>query len=226
MHAMADDSASKLPGSNRPDSDMRPIANFMFEVGMLNRTPRSGFQFLGSGKQSVAEHLLRVTYLAFAMGRLVAEVNADRLLRMCLLHDLPEARTGDLNYENKKYVKADEDKALRELAGTLPFGDELLELHHEFEAGETLEARLARDCDQLEMILFLKEQKDVGNPQTDDWIPFALKRLTEPVSRQLAKTILQTNSNDWWFGERDDWWILAGRDRGHPDADPDVVGER
>jgi putative hydrolase of HD superfamily len=210
---MADESAPKDPASKHSSSDMRPIANFMFEVGMLNRTPRSGFQFLGSGKQSVAEHLLRVTYLAFTMGRLVPEVNADRLLRMCLLHDLPEARTGDLNYENKKYVKADEDMALRELAGTLPFGEELMELHHEFEAGQTLESRLAHDCDQLEMILFLKEQKDVGNPQTDDWIPFALKRLSEPISQQLAETILQTNSSDWWFGDRDDWWIFAGKKR-------------
>lgn len=202
--------------TDKPDAGMRSIANFMFEVGMLNRTPRSGFQFLGSGKQSVAEHLLRVTYLAFSMGRLVPEVNADRLLRMCLLHDLPEARTGDLNYQNKKYVKADEGRALEELAETLPFGAELLELQQEFEAGESLEARLAHDCDQLEMLLFLKEQKDSGNPQTDDWIPFALKRLSEPVSQELAATILQTHSSDWWFGERDGWWVWAGKDRERP----------
>ena len=202
--------------ADKSEPDMRSVANFMFEVGMLNRTPRSGLQFLGSGKQSVAEHLLRVSYLAFTMGRLVPGVNADRLLRMCLLHDLPEVRTGDLNYENKKYVKADEGKALRELAGTLPFGAELLELHHEFEAGQTLEARLAHDCDQLELLLFLKEQKDRGNPQTDHWIPFVLKRLAEPASRQLAEAILQAHSSDWWFGDHDEWWVWAGKDRNRP----------
>lgn len=193
--------------------DMRDIANFLFEVGMLNRTPRSGFQFLGSGEQSVAEHLLRVSYLAFTMGRLVPDADADRLLRMCLLHDLVEARTGDLNYQNKKYVHSDERKALQDLAKTLPFGDEILELHEEFEHGETLEARLARDCDQLETLLFLKEQRDIGNPQSDEWIPFALQRLSEEISQQLAQKILQTHSSDWWFGERDDWWVWAGKKR-------------
>jgi putative hydrolase of HD superfamily len=201
---------------------MGSIANFLFEVGMLNRTPRTGFQFLGSGKQSVAEHLLRVSYLAFTMGRLVSGIDADRLLRMCLLHDLVEARTGDLNYQNKKYVQSDERRALQDLAETLPFGGEILELHEEFENGQTLEARLARDCDQLEMILFLKEQRDIGNPQTDEWVPFALRRLSEEISRQLAQRILQTPSSDWWFGERDGWWVWAGKERpGQTTDDPE-----
>jgi len=101
---------------------LRPIANFLFEVGMLRRTPRSGLQFLGSGTDSVAEHILRVSYLAFVMGRIVPQVDSQRLLLMCMLHDLPEARTGDLNYENKKYVTVDEPKAIRDLAAPLPFG--------------------------------------------------------------------------------------------------------
>ena len=33
---------------------MKRIANFLFEAGMLKRTPRTGFQFLGSGAESVA----------------------------------------------------------------------------------------------------------------------------------------------------------------------------
>ena len=38
---------------------MKNLANFLFEVGMLKRTPRTGFQFLGSGAESVAEHSFR-----------------------------------------------------------------------------------------------------------------------------------------------------------------------
>src|SRR5215470_8610907 len=110
--------------THAPD-DLRPIANFLFEVGMLRRTPRSGLQFLGSGDDSVAEHILRATYLAFTLGHLVDGVDRNRLLLLCLVHDLPEARTGDLNYENKKYVSADEAGAIRDLARTLPFGGEI-----------------------------------------------------------------------------------------------------
>jgi putative hydrolase of HD superfamily len=188
-----------------------PIVRFLFEVGMLKRTPRSGLQFLGSGTDSVAEHLLRTAYLGFTLGRLVPGVDREKLLRMCLLHDLAEARTGDLNYENKKYVRADEEAAVRDLARALPFGAEIEALVAEFNARETLEARLANDCDQLELLLVLKEERDRGNPQADDWIPFALKRLREPLAQQLAQVILETHSSDWWFEDRGDWWVWAGK---------------
>jgi putative hydrolase of HD superfamily len=130
---------------------------------------------------------------------------------MCLLHDLPEARTGDLNYENKKYVEVDEEAALRDLARTLPFGAEMEALVGEFNTGETLEARLARDCDQLELLLVLKEESDRGNPQADEWISIALKRLREPVCQRLASVILDTHSSDWWFEDRGEWWVWAGK---------------
>jgi len=195
-----------------PDA-LLAVTHFLFEVGMLKRTPRSGLQFLGSGSDSVAEHILRTTYIAFALGRLVPEVDRHRMLLMALLHDLPEARTGDLNYENKKYVRVDEAAAVRDLAQDVPFGSELQELLDEFNRRSTLEARLANDCDQLELLLLLKEEKDRGNPQADEWIPFALKRLQESISKDLAQRILATHSSDWWFQDRGDWWVWAGRDK-------------
>ena len=38
---------------------------------------------------------------------------------MCFVHELPEARTGDMNYVNKKYVTVNEEKAVQELTTTL-----------------------------------------------------------------------------------------------------------
>jgi len=186
---------------------MKRIANFLFEAGMLKRTPRTGFQFLGSGAESVAEHIFRTVYIGYTLGHLAKDVDADRLLRMCLFHDLPEARTGDLNYVNKKYVKADEEKAVNDLTDTLPFGDEIKSVIFEFLEGRTLEAQLAYDADQLELILALKEHKDLGNTYADEWLDFALKRLKTDVARDLAKTILETDSSLWWFSDKSDWWV-------------------
>src|SRR6266498_1327726 len=115
---------------------MKNIANFLYEAGMLKRTPRSGFQFLGTGAESVAEHIFRTSYIGYALGRLAKNINVDHLIKMCLFHDLPEARTGDLNYVNKKYVEADETKAVEDLARTLPFGQELQNLILEFIDGK------------------------------------------------------------------------------------------
>jgi len=190
---------------------MKNIANFLFEAGMLKRTPRSGFQFLGSGAESVAEHIFRTSYIGYALGKLASGINVDRLIKMCLFHDLPEARTGDLNYVNKKYVEADERKAIDDLAATLPFGGEIRELVIEFIEGKTEEARLARDADQIEMILALKEYKDVGNKYADEWLGFSLKRLQTDAAKELAKVILATDSSLWWFSDKSDWWVSGGK---------------
>jgi putative hydrolase of HD superfamily len=189
---------------------MKDIANFLFEVGMLKKTPRTGLQFLGSGDESVAEHIFRVVFIGYTLSRLVGNVDEARVVKMCFLHDLPEARTGDLNYVNKKYVTAREDKAVEELARTLPFGDDITSLIHEFNAMETLESKLANDADQLELILQLKEYHDLGNRYADEWIDYALKRLTTDVARELAKTIRETDSSFWWFKEKGDWWVTGG----------------
>jgi putative hydrolase of HD superfamily len=190
---------------------MKNIANFLFEAGMLKHTPRSGFQFLGTGAESVAEHIFRTTYIGYSLGKLAAGVNVDRMIKMCLFHDLPEARTGDLNYVNKKYVEANEKKAVDDLAQTLSFGNEIRELIQEFNEGKTVEACLARDADQLEMILALKEYKDVGNKYADEWLEFSLKRLQTDLARELAKAIMETDSSLWWFSDKGDWWISGGK---------------
>lgn len=190
---------------------MKNIANFLFEAGMLKRTPRSGFQFLGSGAESVAEHIFRTTYIGYSLGKIAKGVRVDRMIKMCLFHDLPEARTGDLNYVNKKYVKADEHKAIEDLTRTLPFGEEIKDLIVEFIEGKTEEAKLARDADQLEMILALKEYKDLGNTYADEWLEFSLKRLQTEAARELAAVILNTDSSLWWFSDKGEWWVNGGK---------------
>lgn len=187
---------------------MKNLANFLFEVGMLKRTPRTGFQFLGSGAQSVAEHSFRTAVIGYTLANLDPEADVGRVLKLCLFHDIPEARIGDLNYVNKKYVRANEQQAIADLAATLPFGDDYRETLGDFAAGESREALIAHDADQLEMILALKEYKDLGNRYADEWYPFALRRLQTENARKLAETIWNTDSSRWWFEGGDaDWWV-------------------
>ena len=186
---------------------MKDICNFLFEIGMLKRTPRTGLQFLGSGKESVAEHCFRVIIIGYTLAKLNPQVDENKVLKMTLLHDILESRTGDLNYVNKKYLKVDEEKAVNELAATLPFGEELKALLKEFHEKKTAESLIANDADQLELIIMLKEYGDLGNKYTKDWIGFALKRLFTTQARELAQTILSTDSAEWWFKDKSDWWI-------------------
>ncbi len=194
---------------------MKNIAHFLFELGMLKRTPRTGFQFLGSGAETVAEHIFRASLIGYTLARLDGSADPGKVVLLCLFHDIPEARTGDLNYVNKKYVQADEAKAVEDLARTLPFGDDYRALHAEFAARATHAARLAHDADQLEMILALKEHKDLGNRYADEWYPFSVQRLQTEVAKQLAETIWTTDSSRWWFDGDPAWWVT-----GQPPPDP------
>lgn len=191
---------------------MKNLANFLFEVGMLKRTPRTGFQFLGSGAESVAEHSFRTALIGYTLAQLDGQADVGRVLQLCLFHDIPEARIGDLNYVNKKYVKVDEQKAVADLARQLPFGEDYRNTLQEFLAKQTREAQLAHDADQLEMILSLKEYKDLGNRYADEWYPFSLQRLQSEAAKQLAASIWETDSSKWWFDDDQQWWVKGERE--------------
>ena len=180
---------------------------FLFEVGMLKKTPRTGYQFLGSGGESVADHSFRTAIIGYVLASQENDADRNKVVLMCLFHDLSEARSGDHNYMNKKYVEVDEESAIRDQVRELLFGDEIIALIHEFNSGDTLDARLSKDADQLDLILELKEQLDLGNPNAQDWLSFAFRRLHTDGAKKMAEEILTTHSTDWWFDKKTDWWV-------------------
>lgn len=178
---------------------MKAVADFLFEAGMLKKIPRSGYHFLGMGGESVAEHSFIITLIAFVMGRMVPEADSGRIVSMCLVHDLPEARIGDINYVQKKYVKADEALAVEHLCRNLPFGEDIRELIKEFNEGSTLEAELARDADQIAFLLDLKSIGDVAGSHPEKWITVVMERLKTEAGREMASAILSSRWDDWWL---------------------------
>jgi len=182
--------------------DLRACINFLHEGGMLAKTPRSGFAFLGTGKQSVAEHSYRMTLIGFALAHIVKDshpVEREKLVMMCLFHDFPEARTGDLNYVNKMYVQSNEAKAIADIQSAYPFGDEIYALLQEYNENTTWESKLAHDADALELMLVLKQLYEMGNPRALDWLDNCMKRLQTDPAKIMAQEIMNTPSDEWWF---------------------------
>lgn len=177
---------------------MKPIVQLLFEARSLKRLPRSGYQFLGTGRESVADHSFSTTFIAYVLSNMVPEADAHKLITMSLVHDLPEARIGDLNYVQKFYVRADEEAAVDEMVHDLPFGDHLKSLINEFNLGKSLEARLAHDADQLAFLIELKDLADLGYAAPLKWIPNVQQRIQTDIGRSLADAILTTASDMWW----------------------------
>ncbi len=192
-------------------SRLQRLTDFFQEVGMLRHTPRTGYQFLGSGRESVAEHSYRTAIIGYALARLCG-ADPRRTALICLFHDLGEARTGDLNYVNQRYVQADERRAVSDAVEGTGIEREVLAFWDEHEAGRSeeasLEGRVARDADQLDLILNLKREWDLGNPYAERWLRTAMERLRLDQSRELAEVIATTDHGAWWFLSADKaWWV-------------------
>ena len=192
-------------------SRMARLADFLFEAGMLRKTPRSGYQFLGSGGESVAEHSFRTALIGYVLADL-AGANPERTAMLCLIHDFHEARTGDFNYVNSIYNSSKERLAMHHALEGTGLAERLLPLWDEQDREESPEARLAADADQIDLILSLVEQRDLGSSYAAEWLKTAVQRLRTDAGQSLAAKIIDKDHTDWWRkGQDQDWWIKKGK---------------
>ena len=180
---------------------MEAIVDLLFEACILKKIPRSGFHFLGGGKESVADHSFVTTFIGYVMAQMDPAVDNLRLISLCLLHDLAETRVGDLNYLQKKYVTANEERAVAHTTRNLPFGAHMAATIDEFNQNETREARLAKDADQLSLILELKTLADTGHQSPQKWLPHAQARLKTRLGREICAGIMSAQWDRWWLNK-------------------------
>ncbi|OHA69225.1 MAG: hypothetical protein A3B24_00320 [Candidatus Wildermuthbacteria bacterium RIFCSPLOWO2_01_FULL_48_16] len=183
------------------------IADFVYETGIHSKTPRSGLWFLGSGSQSVAEHLFHTAMIAYTLTYLEPRADKHKVMLMALFHDIGEGRTSDHNYVHQRYGRLAEAKAVKDISQSVPFGREILDLFKEEEERKTLEAKLVKDADQLEWISTLRGEEVKGNAKTRSWIQIALKRIKTAAGKKLGKALVEIHPDSWWFDAKDKWFI-------------------
>ncbi len=106
--------------------------------------------------ESVAEHSWRVSLMALLLRNEFPDIDIDRVVSMCLVHDLGECFTGDIPTFNKTDSDRNiEDFLLNEWVEGLPreVMDDLKALYKEMESQETNEARLYKALDKLEALI-------------------------------------------------------------------------
>ena len=125
--------------------------------------------YTSSGRhESVAEHSWRLALMAFLMKDQIPGTDMDRVLKMCLIHDLGEAVTGDIpSFEKTAANERTEARAIDGLVASLPqpLSGELAALFAEMEAKETPEARVFKALDRMEAVLQHNEAP------LETWIP-------------------------------------------------------
>jgi len=133
------------------------LLELLLELQTLDRVPRMGFVLRGVPEpESVAEHGWHVAFLVWAVGARVDGLDLARALEIALVHDLAEVRTGDIPLvASRYYAEGAKEEAERgvfeEVLG--PLAGRAGELLAEYRAAESLEARLVKACDKLQLIL-------------------------------------------------------------------------
>lgn len=125
--------------------------------------------YTSSGRQeSVAEHCWRAALMAMLIAPEFPEVDGNRVIRMCLIHDLGEAFTGDIpTFEKTAADEAREEELLRAWVSRLPepTREEFSTLLGEMEALSTPEAKVYKAIDKLEAVISHNES-DIAT-----WLP-------------------------------------------------------
>lgn len=138
-------------------SRLTAILAFVQAAEQLKDTLRSGITANGRA-ESTAEHSWRLCLMAMLFDRELAGYDRLKLLRLCIVHDLGEAISGDVPATCQR---PDDGRAAREradlatLCAPLP-GDlarAILDLWDEYSAAATPEAQMVKGFDKLETML-------------------------------------------------------------------------
>lgn len=163
--------------------------SLLLESLTLKNLPRTGWVLRSAPRESVAEHTYGTAVIALLLARMekLSARDEHALLRLALLHDLHEARIGDLVPSQKKAKKPDERKTEREMLSGTP-----LELETALLAGKA-GARvlmLAHDADRLDMLFRALENERKGNARMQEFIDSALRGIKSKSGKKLAKEAL------------------------------------
>ena len=110
----------------------------------------------GGRHESTAEHSWRLALMAYWLRDDFPELDMDKVVRMCLIHDLGEAFTGDIpSFLKTRADEAREEDLLFAWVRTLPepFAGEMAALYREMAARQTPEARLYKALDNMEAVI-------------------------------------------------------------------------
>jgi putative hydrolase of HD superfamily len=180
------------------------------ELQRLKRLDRTGWILRGlpNGTESVAAHSFGVSVTAMLLAdRLVAQgiaINVEKVLRMALLHDWAEVRVGDMPRTAALYFGSE----ARKQAETAAFSDVVNEideglyasLYNDYERRASLEARLVKAADVLDLLIQVLALERAGARGLDEFWEvaekpeFNLDGAAEQVVQELLRSIMKARS--------------------------------
>jgi len=179
--------------------ELEAVTRYLYEAGHLKRSARTGWWFAGiTDPETVAEHSFRVAVIGYVLA-LMEGLDPAVTAALCLFHDLPETRLGDIPHTGRRYLShpPPAEIAADQVAGMPPHvAEAIVALVDDYASGRSAEARLAEDADKLECLLQAREYE----PQADvqEWIVSNRAKLRCDSARRLATMAIDLSPDAWW----------------------------
>ena len=188
---------------------MLPI---LIELQRLKRLERTGWTLRGlpNGTESVAAHSFGVSVTAMLLADEInsrgLDINLERVLKMALLHDWAETRVGDMprtaiNYFGVDARKRAESAAFADIVGLIPAaGSQYTGLHHEYEGRHSLEARVVKAADIIDLLTQAYALERAGAKGLDEFwqvahqADFQLPSIANEVVGEVLQSLLEARS--------------------------------
>ena len=182
--------------------EARKLLDALLVAEKLKDTTRHCYTSNGR-HESVAEHSWMMTLMAFFMRDEFPEADMDRVIRMCIIHDLGECFTGDIPaFEKNQDHEQTEKNLLYSWVRSLPkeYEVEMRELYEEMEERKTVEAQVYKAIDGLEALIqhnmsdvttWIPKEFELNLTYADDKVAFSdyLKTLRQAVREDTIKKI-------------------------------------
>lgn len=182
--------------------DTRELLNALTIAERLKDTTRHCYTSKGR-HESVAEHSWMMTMMAFFMKDEFPEVDMNKVMQMCIIHDLGECFTGDIpTFLKTKSHEQTEEKLLLDWVNALPekINQEMIGLYNEMEERKTLEAKIYKAIDSLEALIqhnfsdlstWSENEFELNLTYADDRVTFSeyLTRLREDIRQDTIQKI-------------------------------------
>jgi len=186
-------------------NQLKKLVSFFYEIGNLRKVIRAHQQMLlfQDLTDNIATHSFRTAFVGYFLAKEL-KADADKVIKMCLLHDIEEARSADQNWVHKRYIKVFEDEIRDEQLKDILHSKELIKLSKEYQEKKTLEAKITKDADLLDEILLLREYQLQGNKEAEFWLnPGKLKSQQEKLmhtelAKALSKEAKKQEPTFWW----------------------------
>jgi putative hydrolases of HD superfamily len=183
----------------------------LIELQRLKRLDRTGWTLRGlpNGTESVAAHSFGVSVTAMLLAdKFVAQgihVDTEKVLRIALLHDWAEVRVGDMPrtatlYFGSEARKQAETAAFCDVVDGVDSEGSYVQLYHDYERRESIEARLVKAADVLDLLIQVLALERAGARGLEEFWEvaekpeFNLEGDAEQIVLELLRSILQARS--------------------------------